>query len=341
MNNDSNLYHVLGVAQDSDDVVIQAAYKALMRKYHPDTNRDPNATARAQAINAAFDILGNVQRRAAYDAARSTQRAHTPPPPPEDPAPPPQYTPPPNWKPSQRGFTWSKKWTVGATAFVLVGFIGNVLSGLPINQPTNVAPAVIDAAAAAVAADSASVVSPPPTSEPQQASLQWTAPQNNTSLPSPAMPISFDDLDHAARDFDRVLSKRGMLGAKAYSESCHKELTTNPTWAAADQCTAFDIAAAHIDGAIASASNGTFTQNDYFRFKNDNPNDTYTQLGIDRSAAQERIDGIRREIGSIVDNVISGRLNRERAAREAVTPAAVSAPNANGTAAQLRLQAYP
>ena len=64
----ANHYQVLGVAPAADEVVIRAAYRALMRIYHPDRNDDPNAQARARQITAAFAVLGDPERRAAYDA---------------------------------------------------------------------------------------------------------------------------------------------------------------------------------------------------------------------------------------------------------------------------------
>jgi hypothetical protein len=51
--------------------VIRAAYRALMRHYHPDTNPDPQAQDRVRAITAAFAVLRDPTRRAEYDALRS------------------------------------------------------------------------------------------------------------------------------------------------------------------------------------------------------------------------------------------------------------------------------
>jgi len=67
----SDPYLVLGVSTTSEDVVIRAAFKALMLKYHPDTNISPSATTRAASINEAFSILGDPLRRAAYDLTRN------------------------------------------------------------------------------------------------------------------------------------------------------------------------------------------------------------------------------------------------------------------------------
>jgi curved DNA-binding protein CbpA len=49
--------------------VIDAAYKRLARKYHPDLNRgDPAAEDRMKRINEAFRVLGKPRLRAEYDA---------------------------------------------------------------------------------------------------------------------------------------------------------------------------------------------------------------------------------------------------------------------------------
>ncbi|MBV9509163.1 MAG: J domain-containing protein [Caulobacteraceae bacterium] len=69
-------YATLKIAPDADLEVVKAAYKALMLKHHPDRNRDdPNALARATQINAAYEILGDPDRRAAYDGDRAEASA--------------------------------------------------------------------------------------------------------------------------------------------------------------------------------------------------------------------------------------------------------------------------
>jgi hypothetical protein len=60
-----NLYSILNVSPDADPAVIEAAYKALMKKYHPDTGgADPR---RAAAITQAFTVLKDPEKRADYN----------------------------------------------------------------------------------------------------------------------------------------------------------------------------------------------------------------------------------------------------------------------------------
>lgn len=63
-------YAVLGLTPSADQVVVHAAWKALLRKYHPDINADNESAARTREINEAFAILGKPETRAAYDRAR-------------------------------------------------------------------------------------------------------------------------------------------------------------------------------------------------------------------------------------------------------------------------------
>ena len=66
----ADYYAILGVAPTSEDVVIRAAYVALMRRYHPDSNASPAAAERAKAITAAYAVLSDPDRRIDYDRAR-------------------------------------------------------------------------------------------------------------------------------------------------------------------------------------------------------------------------------------------------------------------------------
>jgi curved DNA-binding protein CbpA len=63
-------YKVLQVDSEAEDEVIQAAYRRLARKYHPDMAGGLEAAARMAAINAAWELIGEPAARAAYDRSR-------------------------------------------------------------------------------------------------------------------------------------------------------------------------------------------------------------------------------------------------------------------------------
>jgi curved DNA-binding protein CbpA len=71
-------YKVLQVDPEAEDEVIQAAYRRLARKYHPDVAPGPEAAARMLAINAAWDRLGDPIARATFDRERSARQSHPP-----------------------------------------------------------------------------------------------------------------------------------------------------------------------------------------------------------------------------------------------------------------------
>jgi molecular chaperone DnaJ len=60
-------YAALGVPPSATRVAIRAAYRALARRHHPDRGGD---ASRMAALNAAWHILKDDDRRAAYDATR-------------------------------------------------------------------------------------------------------------------------------------------------------------------------------------------------------------------------------------------------------------------------------
>jgi curved DNA-binding protein CbpA len=63
-------YKVLQVDPEADREVIEAAYKRLARKHHPDVSHDPDSVTRMVRINQAWEMLRDPVRRAAVDRAR-------------------------------------------------------------------------------------------------------------------------------------------------------------------------------------------------------------------------------------------------------------------------------
>nr|WP_155453522.1 DnaJ C-terminal domain-containing protein [Massilia eburnea] len=77
-------YATLGVAKTASDDEIKKAYRKLVRKYHPDVSKEPDADARTKELNEAYGVLGDAEKRAAYDSLgsgqyRAGQEFHPPP----------------------------------------------------------------------------------------------------------------------------------------------------------------------------------------------------------------------------------------------------------------------
>ena len=68
-------YKVLQVDPEADPEVIQAAYRRLAQKYHPDMGGGAEAAKRMVAINAAWAVLRDPQSRAGLDRSRAQRSA--------------------------------------------------------------------------------------------------------------------------------------------------------------------------------------------------------------------------------------------------------------------------
>ena len=65
---EQDYYELLGVPRAADDAAIKAAYRKLAKEHHPDRkNGCKESEARIKAINEAYHVLKDPQKRAAYD----------------------------------------------------------------------------------------------------------------------------------------------------------------------------------------------------------------------------------------------------------------------------------
>lgn len=69
-------YEILGVSKNAEKEVITAAYKAMIKKYHPDVNKSGSADREAVEINTAYEILSDPARRLDYDSRQENARVY-------------------------------------------------------------------------------------------------------------------------------------------------------------------------------------------------------------------------------------------------------------------------
>lgn len=65
---DKDYYKIMGVPRGASQDDIKRAFRRLARKFHPDVSKEPNAEERFKQVNEAYEVLGDTEKRSAYDA---------------------------------------------------------------------------------------------------------------------------------------------------------------------------------------------------------------------------------------------------------------------------------
>lgn len=150
----------------------------------------------------------------------------------------------------------------------------------------------------------------------------------------PSTELAFDDIEAAANRFASTLMRNGMAGARALSETCHKQVIAEPSWSGADRCAGFDYAAAYIDERIAREAG--WALNPYFQFQSDNQSDRYEAAGASAYSIHSRLTTIKKTAEQAAE--IALRLEvakiKEREAQKAREAARASPPQGTTEANQ-------
>lgn len=78
-------YEILGIGPAADDATIRAAYRAGMKRFHPDQNAAPDAADKARQVASAYRLLSDPDQRARYDRQQAMREQVIAPPPPPTP----------------------------------------------------------------------------------------------------------------------------------------------------------------------------------------------------------------------------------------------------------------
>jgi len=296
-------YEVLGVAQDAPGFVIQAAYRACLKQYHPDHRHGSDARARTQEVIDAYAILSDPAKRARLDQRlagherararkeqenRTRSQASRGTPPPRRPTPPPRR--------ASNGAAWLAPLGVAAVVTLSIFAVTRAEHSGPASaaaQEAMLAAGLTQVGSAGIAS-SASLI-PVAASDTAPAAPPRMAAADRRELWSSEAPMEFANVESGAKRFLSSWASGGLKGARAISEQCHKDAAQDVQWNSLDFCASFDFAASIMD----SSAGRVFTRapDPYFKFQAEFQGDHY---GDRAAAAYRRLEKIRTVANSIV-----------------------------------------
>ena len=302
-------YSVLGVPDDAEASAIRDAYRATMRKYHPDLNSSRYAAGRAREVNEAYRVLRDPDSRARYDEIRTHFRRLKRG----------RYT---GSFPGvfDRGGRRQKQIALdrdlGARhswipflAFILVSaatLAAAINSGIldpRVNSPTTNNSFTFDQKSSKriddLIARFVDTDSTPQGSGGSKASEGNKEPSAERFLLEPLELPLISDIADGAKKFADISLKGGMVGAKSFSLKCHRGVEMSPSWRDADRCAAFDYTAAYIDEEVSRATRSA--PDGYFAYQRRVQEQNYGALGMPAYAAAARLTEIRKAVRPMVD----------------------------------------
>lgn len=102
-------YKILGIPRTAAAKEVQAAFRRMARKYHPDVNKAADAAERFKEINEAYEVLRDPEKRQLYDKLGANWQAGQ------------DFRPPPGWN----GGQWSRQGAGGPGEFSFGGDFGD------------------------------------------------------------------------------------------------------------------------------------------------------------------------------------------------------------------------
>jgi len=332
-------YAILGVSPDSEDIVINAAYRALVLRYHPDKNSSAQAARKTAEINGAFAILRDPAARAAYDQRRKVGKQQggsggSPPPPPPNggPSTQPRSDPPlaADAKSARGGLIFASILTLSVIGIAILGSLSaptdtnaNVMN-VDENLTTTDMNAVADMSATDLNASEANTMD---SNIFESNSVDAGAGESQLADLSrqPQTTLSYSTVEDGADNAARLIMTKGIAGARAYSERCHQVVQNKPSWDGADNCAAFDYAAAYIDNAVSTQAG--WPKNGYFDFQSENQPDVYSGIGAPSYVTGDRLRKIRAAAQDAASEAVNSEIARRHRSDASSSPASPTTPD--------------
>ena len=307
-----NPYEILGVSAKAPDFVIQAAYRSLLKKYHPDKYSGNDARELTARIIDAYKIVGDPVARANFDRKMSPNgtskqsgagTAKNAPPSPPKPSTPNKGADGRSRQIGGRSIEYKSLVWVVLGALVILAIVIVNLQGKSSTDYDSMIEAAADTvempAEEAMGANESGTVATKPLEQGEVLSdlFSSTSPLP-VDLPSNPPPIAFATVESATKAFSRALRSGGMNEARKRSEKCHLAVKTNPTWDGLDYCASFDFAAAILDRYVTKETK--WSRNGYFEFQENNQADYF---GSRQYLANSRLYKLKSATVSAVDQI--------------------------------------
>lgn len=251
-------FAILGVTRDAPDYIVQAAYRAALKRFHPDHYSGADAGQRTEEVVTAYELI------------RKMRKAHEASPAESEPA-----TLKPQKLPEVKQNKIAKTSATGLAIFV----VGLGVLGISKNdgvEPQNDEGYASELEVAPYAFETASIETAPAVEDAGAAMPNLSDALSQTkSLDGMTgdQTLEYANIERGGREFLRRWRASGMVGARSYSEDCHTAAKLKHDWAETDFCAAFDYAASYFDRTLGNALGGPRLS--YFEFQASNQADYY------------------------------------------------------------------
>ncbi len=341
-----NAYEVLGIAPEAPDFILQAAYRACLKRYHPDRFAGADARARTEEVLDAYRTLNDPLRRARLDrriAAEKGEQAgsafQSRPGPAQAAAGPAHRRSPAATRRSWTGWNWTTPVILAGLAMMLIAvaarFDQQRWDRTAAEEGMFVAEVTRPAAALARSYD------PDGLPGGTLAAMELAEPLADARPPLGESALDFATVERGARRFLAVWTREGMEGARGFSERCHAGADQQPHWERLDFCAAFDFAAGAVDNAgirlpaSAQASNSAPlpaipARDAYFRYQTDYQAEHYADpTGL----ATNRLLRVKLIVNNVVEQDLQA--HSERVARRDLEPEGAGSSSDNASRSDL------